>query len=42
MYLEYGRQMGLPEDFYWFTIDAASPQDIHWMTEQRDCGSTAC
>jgi hypothetical protein len=32
MYLDYGREMGLPDDFYWFTIDAASPQDIHWMT----------
>ena len=35
MYLEYGRQMGLPDDFYWFTIDAASPQDIHWMTRSE-------
>jgi acetyl esterase/lipase len=35
MYLDYGREMGLPDAFYWFTIDSASPQDIHWMTRKE-------
>lgn len=33
MYLEFFREMDVPEAFYWFTIDAAGPEDIHWMTE---------
>ena len=32
-YLEYYREMGIPEDFYWFTLQAAPPDGIHWMTE---------
>ncbi len=32
-YLEYYREMGIPEDFYWFTLQAAPPEGIHWMTE---------
>ncbi|MCP4758402.1 MAG: alpha/beta hydrolase fold domain-containing protein [Planctomycetes bacterium] len=35
MYLEYGREMGLPDAFYWFTIEAAGPGDIHWMTPKE-------
>jgi acetyl esterase/lipase len=35
MYLEYGREMGLPDAFYWFTIEAAGPDDIHWMTREE-------
>ena len=33
MFLDYYRAMGIPEDFYWFTLAAALPEDIHWMTE---------
>ena len=33
MYLDYYREMGIPEDFYWFTLQAAPPEGIHWMTE---------
>lgn len=33
VYLDYYREMGIPEAFYWFTLDAAPPEDIHWMTE---------
>lgn len=32
-YLEYYREMGIPEDFYWFTLQAAPPEGMHWMTE---------
>lgn len=31
-YLDYYNEMGVDEDFYWFTLDAAAPDDIHWMT----------
>ena len=24
--------MGIAEDFYWFTLNAADADDIHWMT----------
>ena len=33
LYLDYYREMNVPEEFYWFTLDAAPPEDIHWMTE---------
>ena len=32
-YLDYYRDMGIPEAFYWFTLRAAPPDDVHWMTE---------
>ena len=32
LYLEYYDAMGIAEDFYWFTLNAASSSDIHWMT----------
>lgn len=36
-YIDYFKEMGLSqqqaEDFYYFTIYAASPNDIHWMTQ---------
>ncbi len=32
MYVEYYAEMGVPEDFYWFTLDAAPAEGIHWMT----------
>ncbi len=35
LYLEYGRDMGIPDAFYWFTIEAAPPDDIHWMTSEE-------
>lgn len=34
-YLDYYRDMGIPEDFYWFTLQAAPPEDVHWMTEEE-------
>ena len=33
LYLEYYREMRIPEDFYWFSLQAAPPEGIHWMTE---------
>ena len=33
LYLDYYRDMGIPEAFYWFTLEAAPPEDIHWMSE---------
>ena len=35
MFLEFYRDVGIPEDFYWFTLDAAPPQRIHWMTDEE-------
>ena len=32
-YLEYYAVMGIPLDFYWYTLEAAPAEDIHWMTE---------
>lgn len=33
IYLEYYRDIGIAEAFYWFTLEAAPPEDVHWMTE---------
>lgn len=35
MYLNFYDKMGIPEDFYWFTLKAAGPDDIYWMTEDE-------
>ena len=35
MYLEYYREMGIPDAFYWYTLEAAPADDIHWMTEEE-------
>jgi len=34
LYLDYYTEMGLSEDFYWFTLNAASSSGIHWMTQE--------
>lgn len=31
-YLDYYQAIGVDEEFYWFTIDAAPAADIHWMS----------
>jgi len=31
-YLNYYKQVNIPEDFYWYTLEAAPADDIHWMT----------
>ena len=32
LYLDYYEEMGSPADFYWFTLEAAPAECIHWMT----------
>lgn len=32
-YLDYYAEMNIPERFYWFTLEAASAEDIHWMSD---------
>ena len=31
-YLSYYEELGVDTEFYWFTIEAAPPLEIHWMT----------
>lgn len=31
-YLDYFRDIGVDEDFYWFTLEAAPAESMHWMT----------
>ncbi|MEL7216751.1 MAG: alpha/beta hydrolase [Pseudomonadota bacterium] len=31
-YLYYFADIGIPEAFYWFTLEAAPAHDMHWMT----------
>ncbi|CAM1345040.1 M28 family peptidase [Tenacibaculum amylolyticum] len=31
-YLNYYKEMDIPTDFYWYTLDAAPAESIHWMT----------
>jgi hypothetical protein len=35
MFLAFYREMEIPEDFYWFTLEAAPPQRIHWMSDEE-------
>ena len=35
MFLDFYADMGTPEDFYWYTLEAAPPDDIHWMTPEE-------
>ena len=35
LYLDYYRDIGIAEAFYWFTLQAAPPDSIHWMTEDE-------
>ena len=32
-YLEYYEEMSIPTDFYWFTIEAAPADGMHWMNK---------
>lgn len=32
LYLRYYEEMGIPSEFYWFTLEAAPADDMHWMT----------
>lgn len=35
MFLDYYREMDVPEDFYWFTLDVAPAARIHWMSDEE-------
>ena len=35
VYLRYYRDIDIDGSFYWFTLDAAGPDDIHWMTAEE-------
>ena len=35
MFLNYYRQINIPEDFYWFTLESASVDDMYWMKENE-------
>lgn len=32
IYLDFYEEMGIPEAFYWFTLEAASADEVHWMS----------
>lgn len=34
-YLDYYKAIGINADFYWYTLTAASADNIHWMTAQE-------
>lgn len=34
-YLDYYVDMNIPLDFYWYTLEAAPADDIHWMTTEE-------
>ncbi len=34
-YLNYYAKMNIPLDFYWYTLEAAPADDIHWMTSKE-------
>jgi len=35
LYLDYYAAMGVPSNFYWYTLDAAPAEEIHWMTQSE-------
>lgn len=35
MYLDFYQEVDVPEAFYWFTLEAAPADDIHWMSSQE-------
>jgi len=34
-YLDYYKAIGIDTSFYWYTLEAAPAEDIHWMTAQE-------
>lgn len=32
IYLDYYEAVDIPADFYWFTLEAAPPDELHWMS----------
>ena len=35
MFLDYYRDMGVPASFYWYTLEVAPPERIHWMSDEE-------
>lgn len=35
MFLDYYLDMGVPEDFYWYTLEVAPPERIHRMSDEE-------
>ena len=35
LYLDYYAEMGIPAEFYWFTLGSAPVEDIHFMTPEE-------
>jgi len=35
LYLDFYEQVGVPDEFYWYTLDIASADDIHWMNSME-------
>lgn len=35
IYLDYYRDVGIPETFYWFTLNAAPAEGMHWMSRDE-------
>ena len=35
IFLDYFKKINFPVDFYWFTLEAAPGNDIHWMTREE-------
>ena len=35
LYLEYYQKMGIPADFYWFTLETAPPDEIYLMNREE-------
>ncbi|MCW7553684.1 hypothetical protein NX722_13805 [Endozoicomonas gorgoniicola] len=34
-YLRYYKEMGIPDEFYWYTLESAPSNDMHWMTSSE-------
>lgn len=35
LYLDFYKTVDVPEEFYWFTLEAAGPEAIHWMSPEE-------
>jgi len=35
IYLDYYKEMNIPEEFYWFTLEIAPADEMHWMTAEE-------
>ena len=35
LYLDYYEEMGIPAEFYWFTLAAAPPYEMYWMNKEE-------